>query len=267
MGASRHARRPGRDAAMELDEVLEALRDGRIGTGRARTLIALNSIEQVGGFARVDASRMERTGTPEVVLGSTKTLAEAEAIATRLLRTSGVALISRVRPRDRGRLAERLRRRGATVTLARRSTAVLARRRGRRQARGRVGIMAAGTSDIGTAEEARLMCEAMGCECVTAYDVGIAALGRVFPAVEEMAGAGAIVVVAGMEGALATVVSSLVDVPVIGVPTSVGYGHGGRGAAALASMLQSCAPGLAVVNIDNGIGGGAAAARIARRAR
>jgi len=254
---------------MELDEVLESLRDGRIGTGRARTLISLNAIERVGGFARVDASRMERTGTPEVVLGSTKTLAEAEAIAARLLRTSGVALISRVRPRDRGRLAERLRRRGATVTLARRSTAVLARRRGRGGARGRVGIMAAGTSDIGTAEEARLMCEAMDCECVTAYDVGIAALGRVFPAVEEMAraGAGAIIVVAGMEGALATVVSSLVDVPVIGVPTSVGYGHGGRGAAALASMLQSCAPGLAVVNIDNGIGGGAAAARIARRSR
>ncbi|MCY4251697.1 MAG: hypothetical protein OXD41_00130, partial [Thaumarchaeota archaeon] len=74
---------------MELDEVLGALRDGRIGTGRARTLIALNSIEQVGGFARVDASRMERTGTPEVVLGSTKTLAEAEAIATRLLRPPG----------------------------------------------------------------------------------------------------------------------------------------------------------------------------------
>ena len=113
------------------------------------------------------------------------------------------------------------------------------------------------------------MCEAMDCACVTAYDVGIAALGRVFPAVEEMVrgDVGAIIVVAGMEGALATVVSSMVDVPVIGIPTSVGYGHGGGGAAALASMLQSCSPGLATVNIDNGIGGGAAAARIARRAR
>src|SRR5690606_1779027 len=117
-----------------------------------------------------------------------------------------------------------------------------------------IGIMAAGTSDIGVAEEARLVAKAMGCAAVASYDIGIAGMHRLFPALKEMMSqqVGAIVVVAGMEGALASVVASMVDVPVIGVPTSVGYGFGGNGIAALASMLQSCTLGLAVMNIDNG---------------
>lgn len=235
----------------------------------ARSLISLGAIEQVGGFARVDVSRRERTGVPEVVLAETKTLSEIKAIAGRLLSKNGVVIVSRLKARDRARLAAFLRGKNATIRPARRTTTLLARTARRQRTVGKVGIIAAGTSDIGTAEEARLMCESMDCECVTAYDVGIAALGRIFPALEVMlkAKVGAIVVVAGMEGALPTVVASLTDVPVVGVPTSVGYGYARHGAAALASMLQSCSPGLVVVNIDNGIGGGAAAARIARRAR
>jgi pyridinium-3,5-biscarboxylic acid mononucleotide synthase len=130
---------------------------------------------------------------------------------------------------------------------------------------GKIGILAAGTSDIGIAEEARLVAKAMGCETILSYDVGIAGMHRVFPALEQMMSnkVSAIVVVAGMEGALASVVSSMVNIPVIGVPTSVGYGFGSDGVAALASMLQTCTFGLAVVNIDNGIGGGAFAALIA----
>jgi NCAIR mutase (PurE)-related protein len=132
---------------------------------------------------------------------------------------------------------------------------------------GRVGILTAGTSDIGIAEEARLVAEAMGCMCMCSYDVGIAGLHRVFPIIKKMirADVDAIVVVAGMEGALPSIVSSLVDIPVIGVPSSVGYGYGEKGVAALASMLQSCTLGLSVVNIDNGIGAGAIAANIANR--
>lgn len=254
---------------MDLDEVLESLRRGRMDTKTARSLISLGTIESVGDFARIDVSRQERTGTPEVIFAQTKTLAETRAIAKKILAKSGVVLISRVCTKDRAKLVATLRSQGAKISLARRSTAILARTKRRARIAGRVGIMAAGTSDIGIAEEARLMCESMDCECVTAYDVGIAALVRVFPALEEMVKAkvSAIVVVAGMEGALATVISSLTDVPVIGVPSSVGYGYARRGLAALASMLQSCSPGLAVVNIDNGIGGGAAAARIARRSR
>jgi len=117
------------------------------------------------------------------------------------------------------------------------------------------------------ADEARLMAEAMGCKVLVNYDVGIAGMHRLFPVLKAMIAneVDAIVVVAGMEGALASVVSSMVAVPVIGVPTSVGYGFGSGGLAALASMLQSCTSGLAVMNIDNGIGAGALAGMIANR--
>ena len=133
--------------------------------------------------------------------------------------------------------------------------------------RGKVGIVTAGTSDIGVAEEARLMCETMNCKCIWSYDIGVAGMHRTFPVLKELVSnqVDVIIVVAGMEGALASVVSSLVDIPVIGVPTSVGYGYGEKGVAALASMLQSCSLGLSVVNIDNGIGAGAVAANIANR--
>jgi phosphoribosylcarboxyaminoimidazole (NCAIR) mutase len=113
--------------------------------------------------------------------------------------------------------------------------------------------------------EARLMCEAMNCECITSYDIGISGLHRTFPVLKEFikSDVNVVIVAAGMEGALASVVSSTVNIPVIGVPTSVGYGYGEKGVAALASMLQSCALGLSVVNIDNGIGAGAIASKIA----
>ncbi len=112
------------------------------------------------------------------------------------------------------------------------------------------------------------MCESMNCTCICSYDVGIAGMHRVFPIIKEFIKkeVDSIIVVAGMEGALATIVSSLVDIPVIGVPTSIGYGYGEKGIAALASMLQSCALGLSVVNIDNGVGAGAVASNIANRA-
>ena len=121
---------------------------------------------------------------------------------------------------------------------------------------GKVGIIAAGTSDIGVAEEAKLVCESMNCDCISSYDVGIAGLHRIFPVLKQFieAEVDVIIVVAGMEGALASIVSSIADVPVIGVPTSIGYGYGEKGVAALASMLQSCSLGLTVVNIDNGVG-------------
>ena len=133
---------------------------------------------------------------------------------------------------------------------------------------GKVGIITAGTSDIAVAEEARLMCEAMNCKTFSSYDVGVAGIQRIFPILKEMINqeVDCIIVAAGMEGALATLVSAMVDIPVIGLPTSVGYGYGEKGIAALASMLQSCSLGLAVVNIDGGIAAGANAANIANRA-
>ena len=157
-----------------------------------------------------------------------------------------------------------------TVEYDERSRVVVVRRAGAPPVaeRGVVGVLAAGTSDLGVAGEAVAMCRAMGVAVVSAFDVGVAGLHRLATPLDEMraAGVAAIVVAAGMEGALPSVVAGLVEVPVIGLPTSTGYGLGGRGEAALLGMLQSCSPGLVVVNIDNGIGAGATAALIARRA-
>jgi pyridinium-3,5-biscarboxylic acid mononucleotide synthase len=132
---------------------------------------------------------------------------------------------------------------------------------------GQVGVICAGTSDIPVAEEAALMAEEMGCEVTCIYDVGVAGLHRLVAPLKELItrGTDAIIVAAGMDGALPSVVAGLVPVPVIGLPTSVGYGMGGKGVAALLAMLQSCAPGLTVVNIDNGVGAGITAALIANR--
>jgi NCAIR mutase (PurE)-related protein len=132
-----------------------------------------------------------------------------------------------------------------------------------------VGLLTAGTSDIPVAEEAALVMEHMGCRVERGYDVGVAGLHRLAEPLARMvkSGVDVLVVCAGMEGALPSVVTGLVDVPVIGVPTSTGYGLGGDGTAALLSMLQTCSPGLVVVNIDNGVGAGATAALIARGAR
>jgi hypothetical protein len=132
-----------------------------------------------------------------------------------------------------------------------------------------VGVLTAGTSDVPVAEEAALLCREMGCTVYTAYDVGVAGLHRLFEPLRLMldeAQVDVLIVVAGMDGALPSVVAGLVDVPVVGLPTSIGYGVGGGGMAALYSMLQTCAPGLSVVNIDNGIGAGAVAGLIANRA-
>ena len=128
-------------------------------------------------------------------------------------------------------------------------------------------MICAGTSDIPVAEEAALMAEEMGCEVTCIYDVGVAGLHRLVAPLRELLtrGTDVIIVAAGMDGALPSVVAGLVAVPVIGLPTSIGYGMGGKGVAALLAMLQTCAPGLTVVNIDNGIGAGITAAMIANR--
>lgn len=130
----------------------------------------------------------------------------------------------------------------------------------------KIGIITAGTSDIPVGEEAKVIVEQGGCKAITSYDVGVAGIHRLFPQIAKMIEERVcvIIVCAGMEGALPSVVAGLVDVPIIGVPTSIGYGIGGKGKAALYAMLQSCAPGLAVVNIDNGFGAGVFALTIAK---
>ena len=255
---------------MDAAAILEAVAAGKMGVAEARKMLALHSIDVIGDYARVDEGRISRRGVPEVVFAEGKQLGEIKGIVGRTLARSGMVLVSRIRGEHRAEVVECGRQCGAEADEGRSSSSsvLFYAEAPDSDPAGTVGILCAGTSDIGVAEESRLMCRAMGCSTVCRYDVGVAGMHRLFPAVREVidAGAGAIVAVAGMEGALATVVTSAVDVPVIGVPTSVGYGHGGGGEGALSSMLQSCALGMSVVNIDNGIGGGAAAASICRRA-
>lgn len=218
---------------------------------------------------RIDPNRLRRTGIPEVVHAENKSASDVAAALRRLAEANGRSIASRVPDRSvqsiRSELAADL-----AVEEYHAARAIVASVRGsRRPARGgRVGILSAGSSDVPIASEAALMAEEMGSCVLTAWDVGVAGLHRLVEPLERFhaEGVDVVVVAAGMDGALPSVVAGLVDVPVIGLPTSIGYGLGASGVGALTTMLQSCAPGLVVVNIDNGIGAGATAALIANGA-
>jgi hypothetical protein len=251
---------------MQPRDILAKLARGKISVKEAQKMLSLHSIEYVEDLARLDVGRDMRRGIPEVVFGEGKAYSDLTKIIDAALKRKGSVIISRINNDHLRKLHRTLSRKDKVVVSERARTITVSRNKVP-NTKGKVGIITAGTSDIGVAEEARLMAEAMGCRVMTSYDVGIAGMHRLFPVLKEMISkeVDAIVVVAGMEGALASVVSTMVDVPVIGVPTSVGYGFGSNGLAALASMLQSCTTGLAVMNIDNGIGAGALAGIIANR--
>lgn len=253
---------------MEVHEILESLEKGRISVTNAKKLLSLYSIEEVEGFAKIDINRRKRRGIPEVIFAETKELGEIKKITKKTLEKTNSAVISRIRKEDYPKVLSFAKKQGVKIKTGKNSSSLLLFKKPIKFHGGKVGIMTAGTSDIGVAEESRLMCEAMNCKCITSHDVGVAGIQRVFPILKKMVDedVDCIIVAAGMEGALATLVSALVDIPVIGIPTSVGYGYGEKGIAALASMLQSCSLGLSVVNIDNGIAAGGIAANIANRA-
>jgi NCAIR mutase (PurE)-related protein len=254
---------------MDLRNILNDFTSGSLSLSEAEKQLSIHAIEKLGDIAKLDVGREVRRGVPEIVFAESKEYRDLVRIALAAIGRNGQVVVSRVRRNHLGSFTAALKKKGMVVEIGRNSTTLLAADRSfrRKMTTARIGIMAAGTSDVGVAEEARLVAKAMGCESITSYDVGIAGMHRLFPALKEMMAqqVGAIAVVAGMEGALASVVASMVDVPVVGVPTSVGYGFGGNGVAALASMLQSCTLGLAVVNIDNGVAAGAYAASIAKR--
>ena len=253
---------------MNLDDILKLLESGEITADKAREMISLYSIEEIENVARLDVGRAHRRGIPEVILAESKQLQDIQAIIRQHPKTDPL-VVSRIRPDHLGEVISFAKDLGLAVEAGRNSSTILLYTGELAVSGGMVGVLTAGTSDIPVAEEARLMCRAMGCGTTCGYDVGVAGLHRVFPVLKRMIqeGVDCLVVAAGMEGALATVVASSVEVPVIGVPVSVGYGYGSKGVAALASMLQSCALGLTVVNIDGGVAAGAAAANIARMAR
>jgi NCAIR mutase (PurE)-related protein len=251
-----------------LRRVLEDLRDGQRSVHDVLTELRRHGLSEVGDFALLDLGRHRRKGVPEIVFAAGKSADQLVAIVAAFLEHADSVVCSKTSLEQRDAVAAS----GlGEPEFDVRSGVLVVRRRGatRPEPSGVVGVLAAGTADVGVAEEAAAVCREMGVGVMTAYDVGVAGVHRLAAPLGEMvdAGAAAVVVAAGMEGALPSVVSGLVPVPVIGLPTSTGYGMGGRGEAALLAMLQSCSPGLVVVNIDNGVGAGATAALIARGAR
>lgn len=222
------------------------------------------------GFAQVDHDRARRCGFPEVILGRGKTPTQIAAIFAELATRADRVLATRCNPAAfaavRARVpAARWHELAGAITWRR-----AVGRRGRAAAprgEGLVAIVAAGTADLPIAEEARITAELMGARVATHYDVGVAGIHRLFRALPRIRRARVSVVVAGMEGALPSVVAGLLDRPVIAVPTSVGYGASFGGLAALLTMINSCAAGISVVNIDNGFGAGYSAALVNRAPR
>jgi NCAIR mutase (PurE)-related protein len=216
---------------------------------------------------RLDFGRESRKGIPEIVLAGPKSDEQVLAIVRAFLDREDHAVLSRLREATMRVLPEAFPDCEVDIRAVARAAAIRAHGYRRPRTGGRIGVLTAGTSDVRVAEEARLVAEEMGCEVATLYDVGVAGLHRLLEPLAAMLreGVAALVVAAGMDGALPSVVSGLAPVPVIGVPVSVGYGAGGKGRAALLAMLQTCAPGLTVVNIDNGVGAGATAALVANR--
>ncbi len=243
----------------ELAALLRDVRHGRVTPGRAAARIREAPLEQLG-FAALDHQRALRAGFPEVVFGQGKTAAQLVAIARRLLARHGVVLATRVDEAGQRSLAAafpeaQVHELARCVVLRRPGSA----RGGRLRSRGRVLVLCAGTADLPVAEEALVTARTMGSRAELVADVGVAGLHRLLAHSRKLRGARVLIVVAGLEGALPSVVGGLTDRPLIAVPTSVGYGSHLGGLAPLLAMLNSCAAGVTVVNVDNGFGAGYAA--------
>lgn len=248
----------------ELQALLGLVRDGRLGLEEAAAQLQRRaSFAEVGDFAKLDLHRRQRCGFPEVVFGQGKSPHQIVSILQRLDEHGEGALATRVSPEAAAVLSEAFGH-GEHNALGR--TFRLPARNAVGPKLGRVAIVTAGTSDLSVAEEARVTAEAWNCEVELIADVGVAGIHRLFGRLDRLRRADAIVCVAGMEGALPSVVGGLVDCPVIAVPTSIGYGAHLNGLAPLLTMLNSCASTVVVVNIDSGFNGGHVAGLIARRA-
>ncbi len=212
------------------------------------------------GYAKVDAQRQLRVGFPEVIYCPGKTPEHVIGIAEELLAHDQTVLATRATPE----LYAAVRKQIPAAEYHADARAIVVRCHVRRASQGRVAVVAAGTADLPVAAEASLTAELMGCTVDRLTDVGVAGLHRLLLNLETVQQAQAVVAVAGMEGALPSVLAGLIDRPVIAVPTSVGYGASLGGLTPLLTMLNSCAPGLSVVNIDNGFGAGYLAGMICR---
>ncbi|MBQ9161282.1 MAG: nickel pincer cofactor biosynthesis protein LarB [Methanobrevibacter sp.] len=251
-----------------MKDVLEKLVNGELDVDEAEQLLKSESILEVDDIAKFDIKRNDRTGFPEAVFAPSKDYEDLLSIIKNYIKTSDDDLIITKLSKERyEKIINDLGENSLILEYNNRAQILIIRKEiTKKEPMAKIGIITAGTSDINIAEEARVIVEEGGCEAITSYDIGVAGIHRLFPQIAYMVkeGVRAFIVCAGMEGALPSVVAGLVDVPVIGVPTSVGYGVGEGGRVALDAMLQSCAPGIAVVNIDNGFGAGVFALTIVK---
>jgi NCAIR mutase (PurE)-related protein len=245
-----------RDAILQM---LEGVRSGELSTADALTQLAKLPYEDTG-FAKIDHHRSLRLGLPEVIYAAGKTPAQVAGIFERMAAAGGDVLATRASSEDFAAVREvELR-----ATYHETARVIGLRQRPHAPGIGPIAVVCAGTSDLPVAEEAAVVAEYLGLEVHRVVDVGVAGLHRILSQREVLATARAVIVCAGMEGALPSVVGGLVAAPVIAVPTSVGYGASFGGVAALLGMLNSCSPNVTVVNIDNGFGAAYVAAMIVR---
>lgn len=244
---------------METREILEKLSAGAISIDEAELHLKQQPFEEMGGFAKLDMHRKVRSGFPEVIFCAGKADAHLLSIFGRLYEADGEVFGTRASEAQfelvRGQFPK-----AEYDPISR----ILKIEKKDKQRVGSIAVCTAGTADIAVAEEAAQTCEYFGSHVERVYDVGVAGIHRLFANMEPVYQANCVIAVAGMEGALASVLGGLVDVPVIAVPTSVGYGASFHGLSALLTMINSCANGIGVVNIDNGYGAGYLAAQINR---
>ncbi len=246
-----------------LKKILTEVRDGQLSIDLAMDTLKGWPFEIIDG-AHLDHHRRLRTEVPEVIYGETKTALQIVAIARSMLRQGYAVMATRVEAEKAEKVCQEL----PELTYHALARMLVGNHQIDNEDKGRgvIAVLAAGTSDISVAEEACLTAICLGHRVERAFDVGVAGIHRLFAYKKLMNDAAVLVVVAGMEGALPSVVAGLVNKPIIAVPTSVGYGTGLGGVAALMGMLNGCAPGVAVVNIDNGFGAGCMAVAINRKA-
>lgn len=241
----------------EALRLLDQLRAGKVSRDKVLRAFQAEPVADLG-FAQVDTHRALRKGFPEVIFGAGKTPQQVLKIADKLVKHGQAVLVTRA---DAG-LARALKRKFSKAVYHEMARCVTIQKKPLPKRPGCIGIICAGTSDLHVAEEAAITADIMGNRVERLFDVGVAGLHRLLNRVDLLQRCNVLVVVAGMEGALPSVVGGLVDKPVIAVPTSVGYGASFGGIAALLGMLNSCASGVTVVNIDNGFGAGYAASQM-----
>jgi pyridinium-3,5-biscarboxylic acid mononucleotide synthase len=248
----------------ELERTLAAVASGTLSPERAAGRLKRGEVRYVDEFATLDLGRSMRKGVPEVVYARGKNPSQVASICATLLESYERVIVSSPTPEHETEIRATL----PETTLRRAGRSVVVGDGEPSLSGGRVGALSAGTSDLPVLEEALAVAREMGASVMSFHDVGVAGVHRLAAPLEKLRkfDPDALIVAAGMEGALPSVVSGLVPVPVIGLPTSTGYGLGGDGTAAILGMLQTCSPGLSVVNVDNGVGAGATAALISNRA-